>query len=125
MKKKYFVAVIATVVMTLFLAVFLADTSPLQRLVLLNPGMTVPEMQADLEAAAVELGMTYDEVLAQALAEAEAHVEGPPAIAALVEMYWYGLDTTRMMVALALGALSGIAVFWLMTRHTRRSGQAG
>jgi hypothetical protein len=50
------------------------DPSPLERLVALNPGTSVAEMRATLEAVAAELGISYDEVLAQALAEAEAAI---------------------------------------------------
>jgi uncharacterized protein YycO len=51
-----------------------ADVPPLERLVELNPGMSVAEMRAELEEAAAESGVTYDEILAQALAEAEANM---------------------------------------------------
>ncbi|RIV32420.1 hypothetical protein D2L64_25230 [Micromonospora radicis] len=79
-----FAAVVAALAMTFAVAApaHAADGSDwrLIRLVELNPGTTEEEMQTALEEAAVELGISYDEMLDQALAQADEAVEVDPCL---------------------------------------------
>ncbi|TCB96840.1 hypothetical protein E0H26_14630 [Micromonospora zingiberis] len=102
----------------------LADTtSPLERLVLRNPGTSVSEMRAAIEQAAAETGLGYDELLAQAVAESERAVEVEPGLVTFARAHWIGLDGNRIGVAAGGGLLAGVAGFLLLGRRGRSGNQ--